>query len=195
MTTPLSYRVCGSANGNALACVDHTGRGFVSIAEMCVTWGVSSKLYRRRVRKGWSQKDALTQPSGTVLKPKEKKIVDPFTGERFATTGELARKYGMVWATVYRRMRCGLSLKDALTLPLGKKALRKRAEIDPARVAAAETDAEESEESFEWLLFDARGRDRERERKRVADQYKRDVVRGQREWRLAHVGREHAYDD
>ena len=40
-------------------CYDHLGNGFDSQREMCEHWNVEARIYRARLRYGWSKEEAL----------------------------------------------------------------------------------------------------------------------------------------
>lgn len=48
-------------------CKDHTGKTFVSKAEMCNHWGVHPNTFDTRIKAGWSLEDALTKAADERL--------------------------------------------------------------------------------------------------------------------------------
>lgn len=56
----LTTRKC--APHRPVACTDHTGRKFATIADMCEAWNVLASTFRYRRRHGWSVEEALTKP-------------------------------------------------------------------------------------------------------------------------------------
>lgn len=43
-------------------CKDHNNKMYDSVSEMCIAYGVTRTLYLYRLKKGWTQEDALTKP-------------------------------------------------------------------------------------------------------------------------------------
>lgn len=92
--------------------VDHTGRRYTSITEMCRAWGVGYSAYQNRIARGWSVGRALTTPIQS-LPPKT--YTDP-TGKTYRTIAEAARAWHLDPQLVARRLREGWTLKTALTI-------------------------------------------------------------------------------
>lgn len=53
------YLIC---NGRAIECRDHKGKCFTSISEMAEFYGITSQIFRNRMRVGWSLEKTLTTP-------------------------------------------------------------------------------------------------------------------------------------
>jgi len=97
--------------------IDHTGRKFRSLQEMCDYWGVSYGVFKRRIDvEGLSVAEALTRNSDMYkygIKPNENgEIV--YKGKVYKSNRELANKHGVSYATFFERRNKGLSLEDAL---------------------------------------------------------------------------------
>ena len=45
---------------NSTPCTDHTGRHFPSMRAMCEHWGPFYTTYKTRMKRGWTQEEALT---------------------------------------------------------------------------------------------------------------------------------------
>lgn len=96
---------------------DHQGRKFKSCGEMCDFWGVDLENYNCRVHSlKWSKERALTTPVKT-----RSRLTLPTTdhqGRAFESFEQLARHYAMCPDTLKHRLKSGLSLEEALTMPV-----------------------------------------------------------------------------
>jgi len=115
-----------------MICKDHLGKEFPSVTDMCLYYKISLSDYYRRIKQGWSLEDTLTTPR-TPTPPKKPTYDDPHTDH-------LGQKFESMWAMckhwhihprffINRIKKQGLSLSDALTLPVTKE--RDNAHIDP----------------------------------------------------------------
>lgn len=96
---------------------DHQGRNFKSCEEMCDFWGIDLDVYRCRVHSlNWTKERALTTPVKT-----RNRIKLPTTdhkGRTFESFEQLARNYAMCPDTLKHRLKRGLSLEQALSMPV-----------------------------------------------------------------------------
>ena len=96
---------------------DHQGRKFKTCTEMCEFWGVDLDVYRCRVHSlKWTKERALTTAVKTRIR-----IKLPTTdhqGRTFENFEQLARNYKMCSDTLKHRLRSGMSLEEALTMPV-----------------------------------------------------------------------------
>lgn len=96
---------------------DHQGRKFKTCEEMCDFWSVDLDVYRCRVHSlKWTKERALTTPVKTRIR-----IKLPTTdhqGRTFESFEELARNYKVCSDTLKHRLKRGLSLEQALTMPV-----------------------------------------------------------------------------
>lgn len=92
-------------------CVDHLGNQFPSQTAMLRHWQVPKGTYEKRIRKGFSVKDALT------AKPRENKnkLVTDHENNVFISVKEMCRHWGIDNGTYRQRIKSGWSQKDALT--------------------------------------------------------------------------------
>ena len=96
---------------------DHQGRKFKSCDEMCSFWGVDLDAYRCRVHSlKWSKERALTTPVKTRLRMKLP--ATDHKGQIFESFEQLAKHYAMCPKTLKNRLKRGLSLEQALTMPV-----------------------------------------------------------------------------
>ena len=96
---------------------DHQGRKFKTCTEMCDFWGVDLDAYKCRVHSlKWTKERALTTPVKTRVR-RTLPTID-HQGQNFESFEELAKKYGMCPDTLKKRLKRGLSLKEALTIPV-----------------------------------------------------------------------------
>ena len=96
---------------------DHQGRKFKSCDEMCNFWGVDLELYNSRVHsRKWTKERALTTPVKTKIRLKLP--TTDHRGRTFESFEELARRYAMCPKTLKNRLKNGMSLEEALTIPV-----------------------------------------------------------------------------
>lgn len=100
-------------------CIDHENRCFKNMTQMCKYWGVTRELYKDRIRRGWTIKDALTIPKGEYS-PTFIESTD-HTGRKFKTFSDMCKAYDISTNTVKDRLRRGWNLKIALTTPPARK--------------------------------------------------------------------------
>lgn len=95
---------------------DHQGRKFKSCEEMCEFWGVDLENYNCRVHSlKWTKERALTTPVKN-----RSRLTLPTTdhqGRSFESFEQLARCYSMCPDTLKHRLKRGMSLEQALTMP------------------------------------------------------------------------------
>ena len=89
-------------------CVDHLGNEFNSKTKMCKQWGISLENYNRRIKNGWTQKDALETSSW-----KGNNSVDHL-GNEFRSVIDMCKYWKINRATYEDRIKAGWSIKNAL---------------------------------------------------------------------------------
>lgn len=96
---------------------DHRGRKFKSCEEMCDFWGVDLDVYRCRVHSlKWTKERALTTIVKTRIRIKLPTV--DHQGRSFENFEQLARNYAMCPKTLKNRLKNGMSLEEALTMPV-----------------------------------------------------------------------------
>ena len=96
---------------------DHQGRKFKTCDEMCDFWGVDLDAFRCRVHSlKWTKERALTTPVKTRVRIKLP--TSDHQGRTFESFEQLARNYAMCPDTLKHRLKRGLSLEEALTMPV-----------------------------------------------------------------------------
>ena len=96
---------------------DHQGRKFKTCDEMCNFWGVDLELYNSRVHsRKWTKERALTTPVKTKIRLKLP--TTDHQGRTFESFEQLAKHYAMCSKTLKNRLKSGLSLEQALTMPV-----------------------------------------------------------------------------
>lgn len=96
---------------------DHQGRKFKSCEEMCDFWGVDLDVYRCRVHSlKWTKERALTTLAKTRVR--RKLPTTDHQGQTFESFEQLARHYAMCPDTLKYRLKIGMSLEEALTMPV-----------------------------------------------------------------------------
>ena len=88
--------------------VDHTGRYFNTVEDMCNYWNIKKNTFRMRVARGYSIEKALTAKVVT----KNKKI--EFNGVKYNSIRELCKQNELNYSTVKNRLESGMSLEKAL---------------------------------------------------------------------------------
>lgn len=92
--------------------VDHTGRRFNTIKEMCEAWGISYSTYSGRISRGMSLKDALTVSTSSRFAVKD------HLGNVFSSINKMCEYYGVKFVTYQQRIHNGWGIEKALTMPL-----------------------------------------------------------------------------
>ena len=96
---------------------DHEGRKFKTCEEMCTFWGVDLELYNSRVHtRKWTKERALTTPVKTKIRLKLP--TTDHQGQTFESFEELAKHYAMCSKTLKNRLKSGMALEQALTMPV-----------------------------------------------------------------------------
>lgn len=96
---------------------DHQGRKFKSCEEMCEFWGVDLENYNCRVHSlKWTKERALTTPVKTRMR--RTLPTNDHQGRAFESFEQLARFYAMCPDTLKHRLKNGMSLEQALTMPV-----------------------------------------------------------------------------
>lgn len=96
-----------SQKGQSYICSDHLGNTFGSEKEMCDAYKTTIKMFRARLKLGWTVEDALTKPKAS------ERIEDTF-GNRFESIKKLAMYYGIRYDTLRNRLEKGLKIGEAL---------------------------------------------------------------------------------
>lgn len=96
---------------------DHQGRKFKTCTEMCDFWGVDLDAYRCRVHSlKWTKERALTTPVKNRVRRKLPTV--DHQGRTFESFEQLAKNYAMCPDTLKHRLKRGLSLEQALAMPV-----------------------------------------------------------------------------
>lgn len=93
--------------------VDHEGRKFMNVEEMCNFYCLSVTTFLRRVHLGWSLEKALTTPPNTV----KKKAVD-HDGNTYPSFFMMLAHFNLTPQLFTRRKNAGWTLKRILTTPM-----------------------------------------------------------------------------
>jgi hypothetical protein len=97
----------------AIPCEDHLGNHFNSKVEMCDYWRIPRNVYFRRIRDGWTQKDALTTP----VKPQSNKnrTVKDHLGNEYPTIDIMCEHWNISKKQYLINIRNNCSIEEALT--------------------------------------------------------------------------------
>ena len=96
---------------------DHLGNEYQTIQEMCKAYNISIENYNyRRNKQNWSLKDTLTK-----RKRQHSCIIQDHLGNEYKSNKEMCKAYNISFSAFCKRYyKLGWSLKDALTIKLGK---------------------------------------------------------------------------
>lgn len=101
--------------------VDHLGKKYSSITELCKAYGILKTTFSRRIKAGWNIENALTkEPVYSVVAPTK---VDHL-GNEYKTVKEMCNAYNISYSTFKRRRKAGWSIKDSLTIKTKHRKLR-----------------------------------------------------------------------
>ena len=94
---------------------DHLGNIFPTQIKMCEHYKINYNVFRYRISKGMSLKDALTTP---VKEQNNNPVLIDHLGNAFSTQTKMCEHYGITCDMFRYRISKGMSLKDALTTPI-----------------------------------------------------------------------------
>lgn len=101
--------------------IDHEGNEFLSLKAMLEYWDISYSLYYQRLNViGWSIEETLTTPKKPSPKRARDKVFDHL-GNIFATKKDMAQHYGIPPHVLQYRLKVGVPVEEALTLPVNKE--------------------------------------------------------------------------
>ena len=113
--------------GKEKPAVDHKGKEYTSILEMCKAYGVSYHKFNERLKKGYTLESALTGKN--IIKNRSKEVKD-FNGKKFESESAMCRHWHVNISTYKKRLKLGYSLKGALT---GDNTSRSRCDTEEKR--------------------------------------------------------------
>lgn len=93
-----------------IGCVDHLGNWYVSIKEMCRSYGIDCNTFQLRRKRGKSLEEALTAP----IHKASRTMVQLESGEIFRSMTEFCIKYGLSRSRVVDLRRMGRSFDEIL---------------------------------------------------------------------------------
>jgi hypothetical protein len=95
-------------------CDDFKGKHYRSKAEKCREYGIEPHAYNERIKKGYSEEEALTR----CLSPYSRGPFHDFKGNEYKYFSDMCAAYGKRCECVRRRLKSGKTLEQALTEPL-----------------------------------------------------------------------------
>ena len=98
-----------------IKCKDHLGIEYGSLAEMCRKYEVDPTTYKNRIKRGWSAEEALDNDS--KRRPVHGGGCKDHLGNIYPNQTALADAYGITRTQLRGRLKKGLTLEEALTLP------------------------------------------------------------------------------
>lgn len=110
---------------------DHLGNVFSSLSQMLDAYDVTDKMYYQGKERGLSLEDILTNPNmkKTYHKTRFKQI--DHLGNHFNSFEEMANFHKRDPMTLKHRIKSGLTLEEALTIPEGKRGKKYTIKTDP----------------------------------------------------------------
>ena len=100
---------------NAKKTEDHLGQEFRSVSSMCAAYGIGQVTFAKRIKRGMPLEEALTNP--TMKKGRHTVPCKDHLGNEYPSKIVMCDVYGISLMTLFRRIREGHTLEDALTLP------------------------------------------------------------------------------
>ena len=105
----------GQCGGNK-KCTDHLGNTYNSVKEMCQHYNVKAETYKRRLRAGYTQEQALTGEEVQYGRPhRETKKCTDYLGNTYNSVIEMCQHYNVKVDTYKYRLRAGYTQEQALT--------------------------------------------------------------------------------
>lgn len=98
-------------------CTDHLGNSYDSITSMCETYRINPVTFSKRIQRGKTLEQALTESVRPRAIQTNRSCVDHL-GNQFKSTADMCRYYGIDYPVYQNRIGLGWSVKDALTTKL-----------------------------------------------------------------------------
>lgn len=96
--------------------IDHTGKEYSTVEEMCDAYGIGRTTYDRRIKEcKWDMKKALETP----VKKSGLPTVD-HNGTKFRSCNAMCKHWGITIQSFKRHLKNGKSIKEALTSEASK---------------------------------------------------------------------------
>lgn len=95
---------------------DHLGNEYKTFSSMCQHYNKSSQVVQQRIERGWPLCQALTVP--LVRKHGVYNTCKDHLGNEYSSITEMCEKYGISCSTYRARLKRGMTLRDALTIPV-----------------------------------------------------------------------------
>lgn len=117
--------------------IDHLGNVFPTFTGMCAYYGMKINTVRRRLREGWSLKNALTESTRAHTHGKLQDVYDHL-GNCYESERDMCNHYGINVGTYRYRVRVAqMSIDDALTSPVdnqyhGKQCVDHKGNVYPS---------------------------------------------------------------
>lgn len=107
------------SRGNMLKkpCTDHLGNSYDSITSMCETYRINPVTFSKRIQRGKTLEQALTEPVRSRVSLCQTNRVTDADGNGFSSVSAMCKHYDIDYTTYVKRRESGMSKKDALTVP------------------------------------------------------------------------------
>lgn len=81
------------ARENPKPCQDFNGKWYLSHKDMCEAYGISYRMYHKRIMRGWNQKDALTKNRVLIPNPNGRKPIpcSDLEGNQFESVKDMKK--------------------------------------------------------------------------------------------------------
>lgn len=96
---------------------DHLGNKYSSIVELADAYSIDVKILRSRLYRGMTMENALTTP----VKHRNIGFVTDHLGNKYSSLKSMCQKYGVTVKVYTNRIKKGMSIKNALTVPMEPK--------------------------------------------------------------------------
>lgn len=114
---PLESCINDFLNKSATTVHDHLGNEYTSQLEMCNYYNIPPDVYRGRKKLNWTLEKILTTPSKSKYIQKIERPQIDHMGIKYDSFTQMCQHYGKSTSTIRYRLRCGKTLKEALTMP------------------------------------------------------------------------------
>lgn len=100
-------------------CIDHLGKEYASIKDLCDAYGINRQLYTTRLKRGLTIEEILTTQSimanSKVRELKSKGLIEDHIGNKYDSILEMCNHYNVEKPIFEARIRMGWGLEKALT--------------------------------------------------------------------------------
>lgn len=99
-----------------IPCTDHLSNSYDSITSMCEAYGINPATFSKRIQRGKTLEQALTEPVRSRLCQNMNQVIDA-DGNVFSSLNAMCKHYDMDYNTYVKIRESGMSKKEALAVP------------------------------------------------------------------------------